>query len=130
MVFNKKTHEFQTRNDAPNSNFMNDNSFIVINDNSEIANKIIKFSPYFKIIENENGEIIDVIEDKVKKEKQEFINLNLLQIEELKQKLFNTDYQAIKFAEGLISEEEYTPIKEQRQAWRDKINELEAQLEV
>lgn len=54
----------------------------------------------------------------------------LLEIEELKQKLFDTDYQAIKFAEGLISEEEYAPIKEERQSWRNKINELEAQLEV
>ncbi len=52
------------------------------------------------------------------------------EIEELKQKLFNTDYQAIKFAEGLISEKEYAPIKEERQAWRDRINELEVQLGV
>lgn len=54
----------------------------------------------------------------------------VLEIEQLKQKLFDTDYQAIKFAEGLISEQEYAPIKEERQSWRDRINELEAQLEV
>lgn len=47
------------------------------------------------------------------------------EIKELKQKLSDTDYQAIKYAEGQISEEEYQPIKEQRQAWRDRINELE-----
>ena len=46
----------------------------------------------------------------------------------LKQKLAKTDYQAIKFAEGLISEEEYAPIKAQRQAWRDEINQLESKL--
>ena len=54
----------------------------------------------------------------------------LIEIESLKQKLFDTDYQAIKFAEGLITVEQYALIKEQRQAWRDEINELEAVLEV
>lgn len=39
-----------------------------------------------------------------------------------------TDYQAIKHSEGLISEEDYAPIKAQRQALRDRINELEARL--
>lgn len=50
------------------------------------------------------------------------------QIAELKAKLEATDYQAIKYAEGLLLETEYAPIKAQRQAWRDEINELEAQL--
>lgn len=39
-----------------------------------------------------------------------------------------TDYQAIKHSEGLISEEDYAPIKAQRQALRDRINELEERL--
>ena len=39
-----------------------------------------------------------------------------------------TDYKAIKFAEGLISDEEYQPIKEQREEWRRQINEYEALL--
>lgn len=39
-----------------------------------------------------------------------------------------TDYQAIKHSEGWISEEDYAPIKAQRQALRDRINELEAKL--
>jgi hypothetical protein len=49
-----------------------------------------------------------------------------MQIAELKQKLSDTDYQAIKYAEGWLSEEEYTPIKAQRQLWRDEINKLES----
>lgn len=52
------------------------------------------------------------------------------EINYLKEQLSATDYKAIKYAEGLIAEEEYAPIKEQRQAIRDKINELEASLEV
>ena len=47
------------------------------------------------------------------------------QIAELKQLLFSTDYKALKYAEGWISEEEYAPIKAERQAIRDRINELE-----
>ena len=48
-----------------------------------------------------------------------------LRISELKRLLAETDYQAIKYAEGHISEQEYAPIKAQRQAWRDEINQLE-----
>ena len=47
------------------------------------------------------------------------------EISELKGKLASTDYQAIKYAEGVLSEEEYAEMKAQRQAWRDRINELE-----
>ena len=48
-----------------------------------------------------------------------------LQIEILKHKLQETDYKAIKYAEGWISEEEYAPIKAERQALREEINRLE-----
>ena len=50
------------------------------------------------------------------------------QIMALKESLSATDYKAIKFAEGLISAEDYEPIKAERQELRNKINELEAQL--
>ena len=51
-----------------------------------------------------------------------------IKIKVLKNKLSHTDYQAIKYAEGLISDEEYAPIKAQRQVWRDEINSLQEQL--
>ena len=50
-----------------------------------------------------------------------------IEIDELKTKLRDTDYQATKYSEGWFTEEEYAPIKAQRQAWRDRINELEKQ---
>lgn len=49
-------------------------------------------------------------------------------INELKFLLNSTDYQAIKYAEGIISAEEYAPIKSQRQVYRDEINKLEKEL--
>lgn len=48
-------------------------------------------------------------------------------INKLKHLLYESDYKAIKYAEGLLSEEEYNPIKIQRQQWRDEINQLEGE---
>ena len=47
------------------------------------------------------------------------------QIALLKQNLADTDYKAIKYAEGLISEQDYAETKALRQQWRDEINRLE-----
>ena len=51
-----------------------------------------------------------------------------LEIIQLKKALSDTDYKAIKYAEGQISEEEYASVKAERQGYRDHINELEALL--
>ena len=48
------------------------------------------------------------------------------EISMLKAKLAASDYQAIKYAEGHFTDEEYAPIKAKRQAWRNRINELAA----
>ncbi len=48
-----------------------------------------------------------------------------LEITQLKKALSDTDYKAIKFAEGQISEEEYASVKAERQGYRDRINYLE-----
>lgn len=53
------------------------------------------------------------------------ISFYRFKISELKIKLSQTDYKAIKYAEGLYTDEEYLPIKEERQECRDKINEYE-----
>ena len=49
-------------------------------------------------------------------------------INELKQLLKETDYRAIKYAEGCYTAEEYQPYKELRQSYRDEINQLEQEL--
>ena len=51
-----------------------------------------------------------------------------LEITQLKKQLSDTDYKAIKYAEGQISESEYASVKAGRQGYRDRINELEAML--
>lgn len=56
-------------------------------------------------------------------------NIALLnRIGELKAELCATDYKALKYMEGWLTEEKYAPIKALRQSLRDQINELEAQL--
>ena len=51
------------------------------------------------------------------------------EINELKKRLFDTDYKAIKYSEGWLTDEEYAEAKAQREEWRKRINELEASLE-
>ena len=47
------------------------------------------------------------------------------EIFELKEELNATDYKALKYAEGVLTDEEYQQTGIQRQAWRRRINELE-----
>ena len=47
------------------------------------------------------------------------------EIFELKEELNRTDYKALKYAEGVMADEEYQQTGIQRQAWRRRINELE-----
>lgn len=47
------------------------------------------------------------------------------EINELKKKLFETDYAIIKIAEGSATADEYAETIEKRRAWRLRINDLE-----
>ena len=44
---------------------------------------------------------------------------------ELKQYLKSTDYKAIKYSEGVLTEQEYAPIKAEREQARETIRQLE-----
>lgn len=46
----------------------------------------------------------------------------------LKQLLANTDYKALKYAEGFLSDIEYAEIKTYRENLRTQINQFEAEL--
>lgn len=46
----------------------------------------------------------------------------------LKLYLKRTDYKAIKYAEGELTESEYAETKAMRKSWRNEINELEKKL--
>ena len=70
-----------------------------------------------------NGEVQEKNQDK-----NILVRETKARIEALKRLLEESDYKAIKYAEGLLTAEEYEPIKQQRQAWRDEINQLEEEI--
>ena len=50
------------------------------------------------------------------------------EINAYKQLLTNTDYKALKHADGVLSDEEYAETLELRKSYREKINMYEAEL--
>lgn len=50
------------------------------------------------------------------------------QITNLQYELSQTDYKLLKYLEGYYTDEEYAPIKKERQEMRDKINNLKSKL--
>lgn len=75
-----------------------------------------------------NGILRDMTAEELSEYKQSMRISAEEQIVMLKQNLADTDYKAIKYAEGLISDEEYGEIKALRQQWRDEINRLESEV--
>lgn len=76
----------------------------------------------------EHDEVEDILVYKPYSEQEIKTIKNNNRIVELKQKLQETDYKAIKYAEGELSQEEYAETKAQRRAWREEINKLEEEL--
>ena len=52
------------------------------------------------------------------------------EIAQLKAKLNETDYVVAKIAEGVSTKEDYAEVLEDRQEWRARINELEAEIQI
>ena len=73
----------------------------------------------------ENGIVVKDGEFSICLEYDETQKEQYTRMRELKQKLSETDYKALKFADGALTEVEYAPIKTARQSWRDEINEIE-----
>ena len=56
------------------------------------------------------------------------INEKQKRLDELYTKLIQTDYLAIKYFEGYLTLDEYSPIRLERQSWREEINKLESEV--
>ncbi len=85
MIIHKQTKEFQTRSDKPISNWLNDNNYFIVADNSVLYNKILQLTPRFDFVLDNQGDLIDVIETpKTNKElKQERATAIKQELEEL-----------------------------------------------
>ncbi len=75
----------------------------------------------------DNGVLVDYTktDEEIATEKR---RANQKRIAELKEKLTRTTTEAIMYSEGILTEEQYSPIKAQRKAWQDEINHLQAEL--
>lgn len=128
MIIDKQTYRFQTRSDCPDFCWLEDkDNWYVLEDKSDLALKIKQNYPHIQL-KVENDKIVDVIINAEEQEKEKAIQEKGKQIRKLKQQLNKTDYQAIKYAEGQLSEEDYLEMKTQRQSWRDEINKLEEEI--
>jgi hypothetical protein len=83
---------------------------------------------YKKLTQEEYEQELKKANEKTSFKKQEQSEASK-KLNELKSKLCSSDYKAIKFAEGLYTEEEYAPIRKQREDIRKEIRKLEAQLD-
>lgn len=94
---------------------------------SELFNKLTDEEKDYLFCEQAKGKELKVVDGKVVAVERTQTEQEKAQIRifELKTKLQETDYQAIKHFEGYLTDYEYEPIKTQRQAWRNEINELE-----
>lgn len=59
MIINKTTKGFQTRSDKPNENWLNDDNYFVVQDGTELAQKITANYPNIEFI-IENDMLVDV----------------------------------------------------------------------
>lgn len=75
-----------------------------------------------------NGSYVDMTSQDLAEYKEQPIDYQA-RISELKTELAATDYKCLKFVDGVLSEEEYAPVREYRQALRDKINAAQASLQ-
>lgn len=84
-----------------------------------------------KCISDDLTSVIDYVKTESELEKETIEQQNeeiRFKIYDLKSELAATDYKALKYVEGEISEEDYAETKEFRKALRAKINELETQI--
>lgn len=121
MIINKLNKSFQTRSDKPNTNWLG-NEWVVVPDNSELANKIMQLFPRFDLVLDENDNVVDVVE--VPKTDEE---LNQEKIAEIKEELEELDKVINRATEDLYSLTGAKPYKTTQETI-DRKNELRQEL--
>lgn len=113
------------------STFSGDRAIALANGYKEVSDEM-----YAKLLKREAHWVDEELVERVKPQSEIDAEAEMARIAEinaeiatLKGELAATDYKAIKYAEGWITAKEYAEEKEQRQAWRDRINELEVLLQ-
>ena len=60
MIIDKVTKGFQSRSDMPNENWTEETNVFIVDDNSELAQKINNNYPYFDFVLDVEGNLIDI----------------------------------------------------------------------
>ena len=123
MIINKINKILQTRSDMPNTNWLNDDWFVIA-DNSPLALKAQELFPHFDFVLNENGDLIDIIE--LAKTEEE---LKQEQIQQIDEELLNIDDQGVtRHLENIIeATNSYDTLYETTKALIDRKKELRLQ---
>lgn len=122
MIINKLNKSFQTRSDVSNFNWLKSEEWVVVPDNSELANKIMQLFPRFDLVLDENDNVVDVVE--VPKTDEE---LNQEKIAEIKEELNELDKIINRATEDLYALTEVTPYQTVQETI-DRKNELRQEL--
>ena len=77
----------------------------------------------------DNGTYRDMSTEEMAEHQKDILPSPRERINELKQKLCDTDYIVLKIAEGAASFKDYAEVIKQRAEWRDEINRLEKEVE-
>lgn len=105
MIVNKITKGLQTRSDMPNTNWMDDDWYLVP-DNSSLALKIEQLYPRYDFVLDEDDNLVDVVE--IAKTEEE---IKSERIEEIKVELTNLDNTINRATEDLYVLTDTTPYK-------------------
>ena len=125
MIINKLNKSFQTRSDASNFNWLKSDEWVVVPDNSELANKIMQLFPRFELVLDENDNVVDVVE--VPKTEEE---LNQERIEEIKSELEDFDkivdrqWEDYYIREGVMPVERIRVVISKKEKLREELNLL------
>lgn len=121
MIVNKNNKGYQTRSDMPNANWLNEEEWYVVEDGTELAEKIEKLYPRFDFVV-EDGKLVDVVE--IPKTQEE---LNAEKETEIKQELAELDITINRATEDLYNLTNTTPYESTQNVINRKIelrNEL------
>ena len=122
---------WQTSTESPDTNYLADTDEMrpkwVVHDNSEVAAKIMSAARSWTPVEDENGELVDIIETPLSQEE-----LNQQRADEIRRQLAGLDEQAIRPLRAILTgtstgedTDKLREIEAQAALLRDELAELE-----
>lgn len=123
MIINKETLSFLTRSDKPNSNWTSSDNYYIVDDNSELGQKILNNYPNIEyVIENEEITDVTIIE---KEKVYTHEEINAMVVNKIREKYsINDEFKMINLGIGNPQDEEYLEYREyvlECKTWGDNL---------